>query len=124
MAFSLPVFNLHVDVWAPGFSPGMANPPNWASVPCQLYGLSRASGTPTYQLRLDSTFAGLTIVTGTNPPLGSATGFQLVEFPASFWAAIGNPIVMHAGFANEYWAVQLISSDNLFNGNTGYHLPI
>jgi len=123
MAYTLPNFNLLCDMWDPGHAPGLGDPPDHVAVPCQLYVLSRGSGAPQLQLRVPSTIIGLNIFVGTTPPVGSATGVEIDLFPGYYFAVTGNAVVMHAGFPNEYWACQLIHTDNTISGALPAWLP-
>lgn len=123
MAYTLPNFNLLCDIYNPGHSPGNGDPPDFVGVPCQVYIPTRANPTLTAVLRLPNNIAGLTITTGTTPPVGSGTGFVITGYPNVFFTAGSASRVNHPGFPNEYWSTTLVSTDNHFNNTVTLNLP-
>jgi len=123
MIYTLPNFNLLCDVYDPGHSPGNGDPPDFVGVPCQIYIPTRANPGATLTLRMPRDFPGLQIITGTTPPLGSASGFVIAGYPNVFFTAASGARVVHPGFTNEYWATSLISTDNFFNNTVPLDLP-
>lgn len=110
--YVIPQFNLTCDVWDPGLSPGAADPATYSAIPCQLYVLSRSQGLPAYELRMPSNIPGFVLTAGTAFTFSS--GFEISSLPGHYFGTLTRPYVVHSGFPNEYWAVLLFETDDLF----------
>jgi hypothetical protein len=106
VAFTLPDFNLTMDVWKYPNYPFLGAP-DYTTIPCQIYYQSRGmtSSTNASLIRYASASVPVMLVSSViEVPVGSARYYRV---EASFW--------VHRGFPNEYWESEVRSCDNIGN---------
>jgi hypothetical protein len=110
MSYSLPVFNLLLDVWRTPRTPG-GGAPDLAAIPCQLYVVSRPA--------LDITEASVTLWV---PPIILRTPslsfsplvndlYKVVLHGSSYFFLFRWWEYYHAGFGNEYQGIVVSHCD-------------
>lgn len=100
MPYNVPDFNLTAAVWLPG-NDAKYNPPDFPSVPAQVYRTSRGLQTSQAMIRIPASFSNIAM-----PGDSSQTFDIIIEVPvgSATYYRVDRGLWMHRGFPNEYIA--------------------